>query len=476
MATTDTTLDVIVIGAGPGGYICAIRAAQNGLKVAVVEKDDRPGGTCLLRGCIPTKALLESAHVLEQTKHANDFGILADMVRFDWGGVNKFKDKVVAKNANGVKFLFKKNGIEHVIGTARITGPGALEVAQPDGTKRAMKAKHIVLATGSATRHLPSLAKVDGRRVFTSDELLQIEDVPKSMIVVGAGAVGVEFASVFSRFGTQATIVEMAPRLIPLEDEEVSAEFEKIIRRKGIKSHTGTAVKSVDVREEGVEVRLEKDGKSETLQAETILLAIGRRPVTDGLGLENVRGVKLDKGYIVVDNQLRTGESWLSAIGDVVTVGGAPHPQLAHVASAEGVLVADRLAGKHVTPIDYERGIIGATYSEPEVASVGLTEAKAREKYGKVKIGKFPYAAIGKSSVIGAPEGFIKLVAAEKHDELLGMHIIGAKATELIHEGLIALKLESTSEEIAHAIHAHPTLGEGIMEAAHAVLGKAMGA
>lgn len=470
----DTQVDVLFIGAGPGGYVGAIRAAQNGLKTAVVEKDERPGGTCLLRGCIPTKSLLESAALYESVQDAAEFGIRADMVGFDWSGVNKRKDKVVAKNANGVKFLFRKNNIEQIPGTATLSAPGVVEVTAPDGSKRTVKAKHVVLATGSATRHLPQLAKVDGKRVFTSDELLQIAEVPKSMIVVGAGAVGVEFASVMSRFGAQVTIVEALPRLLPIEDEEISAEFEKIYRRRKIRSLTGTSVKSIQVADDKVTVQVEKDGKQETLEAETILLAIGRRPVTEGLGLEKFPKVKVERGYVHVNAQYETGEPWLSAIGDIITLGG-PHPQLAHVASAEGVRVADRLAGRHVEPIDYERGIISATYSEPEVASVGLTEAKAKEKYGKVKVGKFPYAAIGKASVVGHSEGFIKWVAAEKHDELLGLHIIGAKATELVHEGLIALKLESTSEEIAHAIHAHPTLGEGLGEAAHAVLGKATG-
>lgn len=468
-------LDVVFIGAGPGGYVGAIRAAQNGLKTAVVEREERPGGTCLLRGCIPTKSLLESASIYAQTRNAAEFGVFADMVRFDWEAVNKRKDKVVEKNANGVKFLFRKNGIEHVLGTARLAGPGKVEVTQADGTKRVLQAKNVVLATGSATRHVPSLAKVDGKRVFTSDELLTLAEVPKSMIVVGAGAVGVEFASVFSRFGASVTIVEMASRLLPIEDEEVSKEFEKLLRKRHIRSLTGTVVKKVDVREEGVEVSIEKGGKAETLQAEILLLAVGRRPVTDGLGLEQFPGVLSEHGFVRVDNLMQTRESWLSAIGDVVTVDGKPHPQLAHVASAEGVLVADRLAGLSPTPLDYERGIISATYSDPEVASVGLTEAQAREKYGNVRIGKFPYAAIGKSSVVGHTDGFMKWVAAEKHDEIVGLHIIGEKATELIHEGLMALKLESTSEEIAHAVHAHPTLAEGLMEAAHAVLRKPVG-
>lgn len=468
-------LDVVFIGAGPGGYVGAIRAAQNGLKTAVVERDERPGGTCLLRGCIPTKSLLESASVYAQTRSAATFGVFADMVRFDWDKVNERKDKVVEKNANGVKFLFRKNGIEHVRGTATLVGVGKIEVSGADGKKRTLKAKHVVLATGSAPRHVPSLADVDGKRVFTSDELLLLAEVPKSMIVVGAGAVGVEFASIFRRFGAKVTVVEMAPRLLPIEDEEVSEEFARLLRNRDIVPYTDTTVKKVDVREEGVEVAVEKGGKTETLGAEILLLAVGRRPVTDGLGLERFPKVLVDEGFVRVDEMMRTRETWLSAIGDVVTVDGKPHPQLAHVASAEGVVVADRLAGLNPRPVDYERGIISATYSDPEVASVGLTEAQARAKFGNVRVGKFPYSAIGKSSVVGHTDGFMKWVAAEAHDEVLGLHIIGEKATELIHEGLMALKLESTSEEIAHAIHAHPTLSEGLMEAAHAVLRKPIG-
>jgi len=472
----ETQYDVVVIGAGPGGYVCAIRAAQSGLKVAVVERDARPGGTCLLRGCIPTKALLESAATYEKVKGAAHFGVMADMVRFDWGEVNKYKDKVIEKNSKGVSFLFRKNGVEHVVGTAALAGPGLVDVARPDGTKTHLKAKHVVLATGSAVRNIP-LAKPDGKRIFSSDELLEIAEVPKSLIVVGAGAVGVEFASVHQRFGAKVTIVEMMPRLLPIEDEEISAEFEKIYKRKGIAVRTSTALQSVKATAEGVEVVIETKGKApETLTAEAILIAVGRRPVTENLGLERFKGVQLDRGFVKVDGLFRTGEPWLSAIGDIIQTGPRPHPQLAHIASAEGVHVADRLAGKHVEPIDYERGTISATYSDPEVASVGLSEARARELHGKIRVGKFPYQAIGKAAVTGHNEGFMKVVAAEKYDEVLGVHIIGDKATELIHEAAVALKLEATSEELAHTIHAHPTLAEGLGEAYHAVLGKATGA
>jgi dihydrolipoamide dehydrogenase len=468
-------VDVLFIGAGPGGYVGAIRAAQNGQKTAIVDRDSRPGGTCLLRGCIPTKSLLESASLYESLVAAGEFGIQAGSVSFDWGGINRRKAKVVTKNANGVTFLFRKNGVQHLVGTANLIGPGLVQITGPDATRQQIRARHVVLASGSAPRQIP-LAPVDGKRVFTSDELLEIPSVPKSLIVVGAGAVGVEFASVHQRFGSTVTLVEMLPRLLPIEDQEVSAEIERRFKRREMTILTSTTVTSVKVLDDGVEVTVEPKGKPpQVLKAEALLIAVGRRPVSEGLGLERFPGVKLDRGFVQVNTLLQTGEPWLSAIGDVVTVAGQPHPLLAHLASAEGVLVADRLAGKRVEPIRYEQ-VISATYSEPEVASVGLTEARAREVYGAVRVGKFPYAGIGKAAVVGHTDGFIKLVATEKHDELVGAHIIGAKATELIHECAVALRLESTSEELWRTIHAHPTLSEGVMEAAHAVEGKSLGA
>jgi dihydrolipoamide dehydrogenase len=475
MAEQAPEYDVLFIGAGPGGYIGAIRAAQNGLKTAIVDKEERPGGTCLLRGCIPTKSLLESASLYEAMGGASEFGITTTGLAFDWAAVNRRKDKVVTKNANGVKFLFRKNGVEQIVGRAALSAPGVVDVTAADGTRRQVRAKHVVLCSGSAPRGIP-IAPADGKRIFTSDEFLTIPQVPKSLIVVGAGAVGVEFASVHQRFGSTVTIVEMLPRLVPVEDEEISAELEKSFRRRGINFLTSTALKEVRVVADGVEAVVETKGKPpETLKAEALLVAVGRRPVSEGLGLEKFKAVQLDRGFIKVSPLLQTGEPWLSGIGDVVTVEGHQHPLLAHLASAEGVLIADRLAGKHVQPLNYDQ-VISATYSEPEVASVGLSEAKAREKYGKIRVGKFPYAGIGKAAVVGHTEGFIKLIATEKYDELVGAHIIGAKATELIHECAVAMRLESTSEELWRTIHAHPTLSEGVMEAAHAVEGKAIGA
>ncbi len=475
-AIIGNSCDLLVIGAGPGGYIAAIRAAQNGLKTVVVDKDERPGGTCLLRGCIPTKALLEAASLFESVQGAAEFGVMAERVRFDWAQVNRRKAKVVEKNSNGVRFLFRKNHIEQVAGSARLAGAGEVEVTAADGQKRRLSARHVLIASGSAPRLL-GLAPPDGRRVFTSDELLEIDEVPRSLVVVGAGAVGVEFASIYQRFGAKVTLVEMLPRLAPLEDHEVSAELERCFRRRKVEIRTSTSLADVQVGADEVELTLQAEGKpSERVRAQALLVAVGRRPVSENLGLEEIAGVQVESGYVQVDGLCRTGAPWLSAIGDVVRVGGRPHPQLAHIASAEGVLVADRLAGKPVEPIDYDRQTINATFSDPEIASVGYTEARARERFGAVRVGKFPYQAIGKAAVTGRHEGFIKVVAAEEHDELLGVHIIGERATELIHEAAVALRLESTSEELWRTIHAHPTLSEGVMEAAHAVGGKALGA
>jgi len=471
---TPDEFDVVFVGAGPGGYVGAIRAAQNGLRTAVVDRDERPGGTCLLRGCIPTKSLLESAAVYDAVRGAGEFGIGAGEVSFDWAGVLKRKEKAVAKNAAGVKFLFRKNRVEHVVGTASLAGPGLVEVGVPDGARRTLRARHVVVATGSAVRELP-LARADGRRVFTSDDILAVEAPPASLLVVGAGAVGVEFASVFARFGSRVTLLEMLPRLLPVEDEEVSAELGRCLRRRGVECLTGATITDVKV-ENGVQMRVElPGGPPRMLRADALLMAAGRRPVTEGLGLERFPGVSVDRGFVRTDGLMRTGEAWLSAIGDAARPGDGPHPLLAHVASAEGVLVADRLAGKHVEPLDYDQ-VVSATYCEPQVASVGLTEARAKERRGEVNVGRFPYAAIGKSAVTGTTEGFSKIVAAREHDELLGVHIVGALATELIHEAAVALRLESTAEELARTIHAHPTLSEGIMEAAHAAGGRPIGA
>ena len=459
--------DVAIIGAGPGGYVAAIRAGQLGLKTVVIERDERLGGTCLLRGCIPTKALLESADVLEHARHGESYGVIARDVAIDMAGVNRFKDKVVAKNAKGVEFLFRKNKVERVLGHARLAGPGRIGVeGKPD-----IEAKHVILASGSAPRALPGVP-VDGKRVLTSDEMLQLDRVPKRLLVLGAGAVGIEFASVYQRFGSEVAVVEMLPRLLPIEDEDVSAEMEKAMRRRRVKSHTGAKLEKVEPLGEGVRAQVATQKGTESIEADILLVAIGRRPVSENLNLEAFAGVKLERGFVMVDPKtMLTGEPWLSAIGDVVAIPGRPHPQLAHLASAEGIFAVERLAGLKPHPVNYDL-VPGATYSEPEVGSVGLTEKAAKERGHKVRVGIFPFTANSKGGILGVTEGFVKVVAEEKYDELLGVHIIGPRATELVAEACSLLRLECTSEEMVHVMRAHPTLSEAMTEAAHGVRGK----
>ncbi len=473
MAQAPIQYDVAIIGAGPGGYVAAIRAGQLGLKVVVIEKDERLGGTCLLRGCIPTKCLLHSAAVLEEARDGAEHGVIAENVRIDMPGVNKRKDKVVAKNAKGVEFLFRKNKVDRLHGHARIAGPGKISVSGGSSKEVSVEAKHIVLATGSAPRVIPGI-QVDGRQVVTSDELLKNDVVPKRLIVLGAGAVGVEFASVYRRFGSEVTIVEMLPHLVPLEDVDISTEFEKAMRRRGIKGLTSAKLEKVEVAGGLVKATVTTSKGSEVLEAEMFLCAVGRRPVSENLDLEKFPKVKVERGYVVVDQKtMLTGEEWLSAIGDVVAVPGRPHPQLAHLASAEGIFVIERLAGLKPHPINLDL-VPGATYSDPEVASVGLTEKAAREKGYQVKIGVFPFSANSKGMILGTSEGMVKIVAEEKYDEVLGVHIVGPAATELIAEACALLRLEATSEEMMHVIRPHPTLSEALTEASEAVRGKSM--
>jgi dihydrolipoamide dehydrogenase len=459
-----STYDVIVIGSGPGGYVAAIRAAHHGLKTAIVEKDAKLGGTCLLRGCIPTKSLLHSADLLTELKNAKAHGIVASDVGFDFAGVQKAREKVVAKSAAGVSYLMKNNKIDVHQGTGRFVDPHTVEVTGASG-KTVLTAKHVIIATGSVPKTLPFLP-VDGTHVLTSDELLAIAAPPKSMLVLGAGAVGVEFASVFSRFGTQCTIVEMLERCLPIEDEELSAELEKLLRKRGITIHTATRLESATTDAGRVTaVAAGRDGKV-TLEAEVVLVAVGRAPFTSGLDLA-AAGLSTNKaGFIEVDGFMQTRTPGLYAIGDVV-----PTPQLAHVASTEALLAVDHLAGKPVEPINYEH-TPSCTYSDPEVASVGLSEREAKAKGYAVKVGKFPFSALGKARVMGYSDGFVKVVAESRYDELLGVHIIGPRATDLIAEAVVALRLESTAEALARTMHAHPTLPEAVLEAAHAAVGR----
>ncbi len=458
--------DVIVIGSGPGGYVAAIRAAHLGLKTAIVEKDKRLGGTCLLRGCIPTKSLLHSADLLQELRHAKDFGITAGEVGFDFAGVQKAREKVVQKSAAGVDYLMRQNKIEVFAGHGRLKDRTTVTVDGASG-QEVLQAKHIILATGSVPRNVPFI-KIDSKHFVSSDEILELKEPPKSLIVLGAGAVGVEFASVYKRFGTDVTVVEMLDTLVPVEDTDVSREFEKLFKKRGVKTHLGTKLEKVEVKNNAVVATLSKDGKSFTETAEMLLVAVGRAPVTQDVGLQAV-GITADRGgYVEVDGLMRTKVENLYAIGDIVRT-----PWLAHIASAEGILAADHIAGHDPKPLNYLQ-TPSCTYSDPEVGSVGLTERAAKEKGYKLKVGKFPFSAIAKARIGGNTDGFVKIVSEERYDEILGVHIIGPHATDLIAEACVALRLECTTEELAHTIHAHPTLSEGVLEAAHATMGRAL--
>jgi dihydrolipoamide dehydrogenase len=460
--------DVTIIGSGPGGYVAAIRAGQLGLKTALVEKDTRLGGTCTLRGCIPTKQMLMSAHVFEQMQHAADFGVQASGIQLAFADVQKRKDKVVLKNSKGIEYLMKKNKITVFKGGGRLALPGKVEVTAADGKKETLQTKNIVIATGSVVRPISGF-DTDGARIVNSDHILELKEVPKSLIVMGAGAVGVEFASVYSRFGAQTTIVELLPRLVPLEDEEVSQELERSFRKRGIKSQVGTKLEKMEQSESGVVVTgKDTKGQEVRLEAEMLLVAVGRMPYTEGLGLEGTK-VKVEKGFIQVDEYQQTAEKGVYAIGDVV-----PTPLLAHLASKEGIVAVEHLAGqKDVRPINL-RLVPNCTYCDPEVASVGLTEAQARKEGYDVSVGKFPFSASGKARILGEEEGFVKIVSEKKYDEILGVHIIGPHATELIAEACVAMQLESTAEELGRTMHAHPTVSEAVMEAAEGVHGLAV--
>lgn len=455
--SSNNAFDVTIIGAGPGGYVAAIRAGQLGLKTAIIEKDKNLGGTCLLRGCIPTKSLLHTADLLEEFKHAAEHGITATSVSLDFGQAQKRKGKVVLKLSKGVEFLMRKHKVQVFKGSAHIDGPGRITVTGADNSAQAIETKNIVIATGSVPRSFPTLP-IDGEQIITSDEILELKEIPKSLIVLGAGAVGVEFASMFARFGTDVTILELLPRLLPIEDEEISNELAKSFKKQGIKAFTSANFKSATREESGVRVVAQINNEDREFFCEKFLVAVGRRAYTDGLGLENTR-VELEKGYIKIDDHMRTAEPNVYAIGDVI-----PTPWLAHVASAEGILAVETIAGKNPRPINYDH-VPGCTYCQPEVASVGLTEAKARERGYDVKVGKFPIPVVAKAQILGATEGLVKVVSDARYDEVLGLHLIGPHATELIVEGCVALQMESTVEELINTMHAHPTVSESMHEA-----------
>jgi dihydrolipoamide dehydrogenase len=465
--------DVVVVGAGTGGYVAAIRAAQLGLKVAVVEKQKALGGTCLLWGCIPTKALLEHAHALKIVQHAKEWGIsIGDAaVSINMPQVQERKDRIVGSITKGVEFLFKKNKIDWIKGTARLAGQGGVDVFEGDAQTLHAR-KEIIVATGSAPRTVPGIV-IDHTRIITSDEAIHLKEVPKSIVILGSGAVGVEFASIFRRFGSDVTIVELLPRLVPVEDEAVSAELEKSFRKQGITIHTGARVTSAAVNGAGVDVAAQlADGTAATMRAEYLLVATGRGPVTAGLNAEGV-GLQLEKGYIKVDDAYKTNVAGISAVGDVITLGTPGHPQLAHVSSAEGIIAAERIAGLHVRPLNYDH-VPGCTYCDPEIGSVGLTEREAKNRGFDVRVGTFPFGVLGRAKMSGETEGFVKIVADKAQDEVLGIHMIGARSTELVAEGTLALRLQSTVEDLIRTIHAHPTMAEAVAEAAHAAHGAAL--
>jgi len=466
--------DIVVIGSGTGGYVAAIRAAQLGLTVAVVERQPALGGTCLNWGCIPTKALLEHAHALKIAQDASEWGInfgKADAKpTIDMARVQQRKTKIVTGITKGVEFLFKKNKIEWVKGTGRLAGKGKVEVS--GGSARTLTAREIIVATGSSPRSVPGI-DLDGKNIITSDEAVNLAEVPKSMAIMGSGAVGVEFASIFRRFGAEITVIELLPRLVPNEDEAVSAELEKAFRKRGIAVKTTTRVTSAKVKGANVTIEMQAaDGKTESLTIEKLLVATGRGPVTDGLGAAEA-GLTLDRGYIKVDNLFRTGAAGISAVGDVITMGTGAHPQLAHLSSAEGVVLAERIAGRDVRPINYDQ-VPACTFCDPEIGSIGLTENEAAARGFDVTVGTFPFGVLGRAKIAGETEGFVKIVAEKKYDEVLGVHMIGARATELVAEAGVALRLECTVEELIRTIHAHPTMSEAVGEAAHAVHGAAI--
>ncbi|MFI5181657.1 MAG: dihydrolipoyl dehydrogenase [Thermoanaerobaculia bacterium] len=462
--------DVVVIGSGPGGYVAAIRAAQLGLKTALVERDAKVpgiglGGTCLHRGCIPTKAMLKSATLFDEARHAADFGVRTSGVELDFASVAKFRDKVVLKGARGVDYLMKKHKIDVYAGLGRLEGAGRVVVTGEGGETR-LETRNVLVATGSAPRDLPFL-KADGESILNSDHVLRSTSVPASLLVIGSGAVGAEFASCYARFGTKTVLVEVLPRLLPVEDEEISKEIERSFRKKGIACHVKTAVEAVTKDADGgvTVAATGPDGKPLAWTVEKVLLAVGRRPVTEGLGLE-AAGVRTEKGYVVVDDHQRTNVPGIFAIGDVT-----PTIWLAHVASAEGIVAAETMAGVPTQPINRDQ-VPGCTYTDPEVASIGLTETKARERGHDVAVGRFAFPILAKSAMEHTNEGFVKIVSEKKYDEILGVHIIGPHATELIGQAAAFLRCEATTEEMIRTIHAHPTLSEALHEAAEAVHGQ----
>ncbi len=467
----DTIYDIAVIGSGPAGYTAAIRAGQYGLKTALIEKDPYLGGTCLHVGCIPTKALLFNAEIWDHLKDAKEFGIEGVGTRkLNWAAIQERKTKVVDKHAKGLQFLMRKNKVETVKGFGKLTGPaqnGVHTIEVKDGGKTSqLKTKNVILAMGSEARMIPGLEPND--RILTNIEILNMASIPKSLVIVGSGAVGVEFASIFKSFDCDVTILEMLPRMVPLEDEEVSKELARVYRKKGINFHLSAKVEKVEKTKSGIAVTFSADGKQQKLEAEKILIAIGRKPYTDGVGLEKTK-IQMDRGFVKTNEWMETAEPGIYAIGDIVL----GRPQLAHVGAMEGIVAVSKIAKKEDRPIDLMK-IPNVTYCHPEIGSVGLTEAKARELGHNVKVGKFPFTANSRASIVGEHEGFIKIVSDAKYGEILGVHIIGPQATELIAEAVTAMELEATVEDLMWTIHAHPTLAEAMLDASNSVYGLAI--
>jgi dihydrolipoamide dehydrogenase len=466
----ETIYDIAIIGSGPAGYTAAIRAGQYGLKTALIEKDGFLGGTCLHVGCIPTKALLFNAEIWDHLKDAKEFGIEGvDARKLNWGAVQERKSKIVSKHAKGLEFLMRKNKVETIKGYGKLTGPaqsGMFTVELAESDRKTLKAKNIILATGSEARMIPGLEPSD--RILTNIEILKLGEIPKSLVVVGAGAVGVEFASIFRSFDAEVTILEMLPRLVPVEDEDISKELARAYRKRGINFFTGAKVEKIDKTKSGIAVTFSADGKQQKIEAEKILIAVGRKPRTDNIGLEKTR-IQADRGFVKTNEWMETAEPGIYAIGDIVL----GTPQLAHVGAMEGIVAVAKIAGKADKPIDLLK-IPNCTYCHPEIGSVGLSEAKAKEEGHTVKVGKFPFTANSRASIVGEHEGFVKIVSDAEYGEILGVHIIGPQATELIAEAVTAMELEATVEDLMWTIHAHPTLAEAMLDASNSVYGLAI--
>lgn len=473
-SNSEPIYDVAVLGGGPAGYTAAIRGAQYGLKVALVDASPKLGGTCLHVGCIPTKALLFNAELWDHLKHASEYGIASiGAPALDWAAVLARKNAIITKHVKGLEFLMKKHKIAVVPGFARLTGPAQSGVhtveIDSSGAKSQLQAKNLILATGSEAKLLPGLKADD--RILTNIEILSLAAPPKSLIVIGAGAVGVEFASIFRSFGAEVSILEFLPRLVPVEDEEISKELARLFRKRGIDTNTGARVEKVERTADGVRVTFtDANGKPQVKEAEKVLVAVGRAPRTTGIGLEKTR-VELDRGFVKVDEAQQTAEPGLFAIGDIVL----GLPQLAHVGSMSGMVAMAKIAGRNFRPLRRDR-IPGCTYTEPQIASAGLTEAEAKEKGHTVKVGKFPFAGNSKATILGSHDGFVKIIADAKFGEILGVHIIGPGATELISEAVAVMELEGTIDDLIFTVHAHPTLSEALLDGYGAVEGKAINA